>query len=353
MKKNILFMGLLAMGLCLSVTSCSDDDDDKQPEFGYTSEYADNWGKYAFNVASDIKIFTDDIEQSWSNSYSNELKNKRNPKITVDDMLDGCEDLVDDLADEKLRRAECEYSGRTKTAYKNNVKSIANVLLGVCLSESESLTEETATKKASVNSLYTVCVNKNARLSAAMTELWSKTVDVWDAINAVPEPFADNMKTSKMKTACTNLAESFEVLEIYLSNNIETEEYQQIVDQFVDYVAIPTYVNLSDKSDDLLTSSLSLSKGTNSVFSSACKAWNAIRYYWEISEAIDFGPVEKGNYDDKLNTWPVNESRIRDILKSKEMNSNTINTIKNTTNLSGFHALEYLLFENGAPRTVK
>ena len=71
-------------------------------------------------------------------------------------------------------------------------------------------------------------------------------------------------------------------------------------------------------------------------------AWRDARIPWEQSEAFLFGPVDTDEHDPFLDTWPLNVTDLEAIIAS----SDDIETVELTDDVQGFHALEYLLFQD-------
>ncbi len=71
-------------------------------------------------------------------------------------------------------------------------------------------------------------------------------------------------------------------------------------------------------------------------------AWRDARVPWEQSEAFLFGPVDTDEHDPFLDTWPLNVTDLEAIIASNE----DIATVELNDDVQGFHALEYLLFQD-------
>ncbi len=71
-------------------------------------------------------------------------------------------------------------------------------------------------------------------------------------------------------------------------------------------------------------------------------AWRNARVPWEQSEAFLFGPVSDNDHDPFLDTWPLNVTDLENIIAS----SDDIATLNLGDDVQGFHALEYLLFQD-------
>ena len=71
-------------------------------------------------------------------------------------------------------------------------------------------------------------------------------------------------------------------------------------------------------------------------------AWRDARIPWEQSEAFLFGPVDTDAHDPFLDTWPLNVTDLEAIIASDA----DIATVELADDVQGFHALEYLLFQD-------
>ena len=79
---------------------------------------------------------------------------------------------------------------------------------------------------------------------------------------------------------------------------------------------------------------------------------------WEKSEAFLFGPVDALGLDPNMDSWPLDQVAIVNILNSGNFDDlnwtdgESDDEIEAAQNVRGFHTLEFLLFKNGEPRTV-
>ncbi len=71
-------------------------------------------------------------------------------------------------------------------------------------------------------------------------------------------------------------------------------------------------------------------------------AWRDARVPWEQSEAFLFGPVDSDGHDPALDSWPLNVTDLENIIASGD----DIETLNLAEDVQGFHALEYLLFQD-------
>ncbi|MDE6332566.1 MAG: peptidase M75, partial [Muribaculaceae bacterium] len=90
-----------------------------------------------------------------------------------------------------------------------------------------------------------------------------------------------------------------------------------------------------------------------------CNAWLEAREPWEKSEAFLFGPVDALGLDPNMDSWPLDQDNIVQILNSGNYDnldwsdSDDDDTIEAVQSVRGFHTLEFLLFKDGQPRKVK
>ena len=145
------------------------------------------------------------------------------------------------------------------------------------------------------------------------------------------------------------------------SNNINTDAVlNPVVTQYVDAVVVPTYKSLKEKNDALYNAVIVLADNpSNSAFETACDAWITAREPWEKSEAFLFGPVDEMGLDPNMDSWPLDQNAIVQILNSQswsdlEWNENDDEAaVESAQNVRGFHTLEFLLYKNGEPRKVQ
>ena len=74
---------------------------------------------------------------------------------------------------------------------------------------------------------------------------------------------------------------------------------------------------------------------------------------------IPLRPVDALGLDPNMDSWPLDQDAIVNILKSGNFNDMLWNDdeskeeIEASQNIRGFHTLEFLLFKDGQPRKVK
>ena len=394
--KSALFF---AVAVLLGFTSCGGSDDDSTPiaqtsngeadpqNLDYTPELAAAWGNYSINVAKLLEDDATKLLNEWQSSYAQAFKDA-NASVTgfntheacVEQMIDGCIDIANEVGTAKigepvdfwnagnttkaLYAVESWYSWHSRDDYKNNILSIANTLVGKCLTESEFLSYNSFSDISSA-------INNNELPSNSIVgfvgenanDVWQKTVAAWRAIDNIPQPFRNNINSTEARNAmdaCEALNQSLEALKSYTSTLSEVNN-QKITEQFVDNVVIPTYSNLVTQNKALLVAVKAFQANpSNTTFANACAAWLAARQPWETSEAFLFGPVSDLGLDPNMDSWPLDPVGIYELLKSQkwaEMQwggeyEEDNEAIEAAQALRGYHTLEYLLFKDGQPRKV-
>ena len=213
--------------------------------------------------------------------------------------------------------------------------------------------------------MYTLMAKGNDDLRQATAAVYLNTLAAWNAIDAIPQPFRNNIgsaEAAKAMEACATLTTSLEALKGLIENNLSEEDAQKIVNQFVDVVALPTYKDLVEKNNTLLSTVKALQANpTDKAFETACAAWIDARRPWESSESFLFGPVSELGLDPNMDSWPLDAVGIANLLKSQKWTEmewsgeydEESEAIEAAQSLRGFHTLEFLLYKDGQPRTTK
>ena len=128
----------------------------------------------------------------------------------------------------------------------------------------------------------------------------------------------------------------------------------EILKNYTDNTVIKTYSLLADKSMELLElcEALQASK-TNTNIQVAANKWVEARKYWEMSEAFLYGPAEYYALDPRIDSWPLDKDQLDQQL-AKDMSAVDAEYVRGHygVNLIGFHALEYVLFEDGQAKDI-
>ena len=143
--------------------------------------------------------------------------------------------------------------------------------------------------------------------------------------------------------------------EVTFSSN----ELKEVNADYVDNTVVATYRNLADYNKQLVADINAMSDDAG--VAKACETWKQSRKWWEFSEAFLFGAAGDYAIDPHTDTWPFDRTQFDKYMslyknaklgeEGFENETNTINeAIATGQNLTGFHAVEYLIFREGQPR---
>lgn len=144
-----------------------------------------------------------------------------------------------------------------------------------------------------------------------------------------------------------------------IDNVLEDAELALINKNFVENVVVPTYTNLADAAEKMVEELKEAESSHN--LTKVCLAWKEARKYWEYSEAFLFGAAAGYSIDPHIDTWPFDNDafdRYMELYKSYDLNNEAnekyssilSEAIATGQNLTGFHAVEYLIFRDGKER---
>lgn len=393
MTKKLFMFAALFMGISgtVAITSCGSDDDDNNGSQGkeididnandldYSAEYAEQWANY-MSVASNLlkndasnllKYWSDDNNGEYSQSYAKIFlaKGSNYPSAIscVETIIDGCAEIASEVGSSKIgepynlystdRQAalyavESWYSWHSRDDYTNNIYSIRNSYFG------------SRNGKVNENSLSAVLAAVNPELDNEAKKLIN---DAAQAIQNIPQPFRNNINSQESlnaMNACAALEDFLtNTLKPYFTDNINDDAtLDPVVKQYVNAVVLPTYSDLAAKNIALDAAVKAFKANpSNTTFEACAEAWLSAREPWEQSEAFLFGPVADKGLDPNMDSWPLDQKGIVTILKSQDFNNlnwsgefdEDNDKIAKAQSLRGFHTLEYLIFKNGKPRTVK
>lgn len=140
----------------------------------------------------------------------------------------------------------------------------------------------------------------------------------------------------------------------------DDEAMGNILDQYVENVIAPTYSNLAAKSQELVEALKTLQTNkTDANVQTACNIFLEARSWWEKSEAFLFGPANDFGIDPHIDSWPLDEAGFNTMMS----NTSQMQALAGEDGdvyagdylgnaLLGFHGIEYILFENGAPKSA-
>jgi putative iron-regulated protein len=125
---------------------------------------------------------------------------------------------------------------------------------------------------------------------------------------------------------------------------------RQILRDFVAQVVVPNNRFFAQRASNLSKTIDAFVKAPNQqTLAGAQGAWVEARAAWEQTECFGFGPTTSLGYDGALDTWPVNETDFKALIKSGEpLTAGSVGKMKETE--KGFHVIEYFLFGQGKSR---
>lgn len=130
-------------------------------------------------------------------------------------------------------------------------------------------------------------------------------------------------------------------------------KFQTVNEDFVNKSVLVTYRALADGNKKLVDAVEAMKDDAG--VEAACEAWKESRRQWEYSEAFLFGPATVYSIDPHTDTWPFDATKFDNLMKNFNPSDdisldNMSEIIRTTENLTGFHAVEYILFRDGEAR---
>lgn len=370
-------LSVLLLGACSSDETKNNDPDQPQDvaDIDYTSDNAPAWGNYMTQVSNLLKTDAASLYDAWTMSYdggesfADIFRNHKGGTYSsavscAQQIIEGCADIANEVGTAKigdpytlytdgktteaLYAVESWYSWHSREDYSNNIYSIRNSYYGTLdgsLSE-KSLSAVVAAHDAALDTRVKAAIDNAAK-----------------SILAIPQPFRNHINSNESRTAMTACADLEELLSNELSAAVTSyseAELQPVIENYVDNVVLPTYKSLRDKNAALHDAVTAFrANPSDNTFAAACDAWLAARQPWECSEAFLFGPVDALGLDPNMDSWPLDQDAIVQILNSGNFDNlnwadgDSDDKIEAVQSVRGFHTLEFLLFKEGAPRKVK
>ena len=127
--------------------------------------------------------------------------------------------------------------------------------------------------------------------------------------------------------------------------------------EMVSKTILPIYTNLMNANEQLVDAIGEME--TQEDVNKACQLWKQARQYWEQSESFLYGPATDFGIDPHTDTWPFDRAafdnyikRYPDLAEDEDAQAIVAEAIATGQSLTGFHAVEYLLFREGQPRKI-
>jgi uncharacterized iron-regulated protein len=137
------------------------------------------------------------------------------------------------------------------------------------------------------------------------------------------------------------------------SLNGTDEEYQAVLNSFVEATIKPTYKALAEAALKMRTANEALKANpSDATMQAASDAWMDARVKWEISEAFLFGPVgdQALDVDGHIDSWPLELEDIKAEIAKGTLTG--AEAWQKEGEVIGFHVTEYLLYRDGKARPV-
>ena len=127
-------------------------------------------------------------------------------------------------------------------------------------------------------------------------------------------------------------------------------DFTNVINTYVNDVILNTYTEMKDDATALYESVETYADSrSQSNLNDVCAKWRKMRIPWEQSEGFLFGPAALLSLDPSLDSWPLDKGSIDRILSGGgDIDADRIAS----TNVHGFHAIEYLIFAEGNPKTT-
>lgn len=377
MKIRLISMAATAAALSLCATACDDDDDDNKDNtvnVASVDATASNVGSFATYMKIVAKYLVDDAttlcdaweaaSDDYPSGYAAYFKGL--PALeAAEQIVDGCSDIANEVGEAKIGdpidkwnagnktqavlAVESWYSWHSRDDYRNNIASIRNSYYGT--------TDGTVSAKSLSAAIKTADAALDGKVVTAIE-------DAAEAIYAIPQPFRNNIASSEAMTAKVACADLYSLLQGELKSaleGIDEQTLKEVVENYVDAVVLPTYANLKEKNTALKTAVDAFATSPSDKGFEACAAaWLAARQPWETSEAFLFGPVADKGLDPNMDSWPLDQNGIENILTSGRWDNlkwegdfdEESESIAAAQSLRGYHTLEFLVFKDGNPRTI-
>jgi hypothetical protein len=142
------------------------------------------------------------------------------------------------------------------------------------------------------------------------------------------------------------------------NEQVAKESFLAVTNQeMVSKTILPIYTNLMNANAQLVDAIGDME--TQEDVNQACALWKKARQYWEQSESFLYGPATDFGIDPHTDTWPFDRAafdnyirRYPDLAGDEDAQAIVAEAIATGQSLTGFHAVEYLLFREGQPRQI-
>ena len=204
-------------GKARTLTDAAADNDPANAVYNESNKTA--WAQYMRNTATLLVEDAQTLYDAWNNGYAATFKSHNGGDFTsgiscIEQLIDGCVDIAGEVGEAKigepydlyvsgktteaLYAVESWYSWHSRDDYTNNIYSIRNAYYG------------SRNGQINANSLSTLVAKYNADLD---TKVKNAINDAAKAIQAIPQPFRNNINSAEAAAAMDACAELSDVLE--------------------------------------------------------------------------------------------------------------------------------------------
>jgi predicted lipoprotein len=144
------------------------------------------------------------------------------------------------------------------------------------------------------------------------------------------------------------------------NGELVNEKQAQVIEQYVNHTIAPTYSNLALYTDKLVNDLEAFRDSrSQSDLNNVCETFLTARAWWEKSEAFLFGAASDFGIDPHIDSWPLDVDAFNNLMNSPSMlaalageDGDVVAGEQLGNALLGFHGIEYILFNNGQPKSA-
>ena len=256
--------------------------------------------------------------------------------------------MGESLAKADTTKVESQFSWNSTMDFYNNILSVKHV----CDGGLEDIAKRVdATKQADIEATLKEALALIVAISDHDGDGKLTTSDLVadNGVVAFRNQIKNTEGRAKIQAAINKLAELQTKLEKFkpVITSGATEADKKETAKVIDNVIVKGYTNLGVEATKLATALTTLKNApTAENIKAARTQWRATREYWEAGEGHIFGPVDTLGVDPKVDSWPVDKTQLDGALSGWDSELSNIDGFPVT--MKGFHAIEYLLFGDGA-----
>lgn len=252
--------------------------------------------------------------------------------------------MGEDLAGADTTLVESQFSWNSTMDFYNNIVSIKNVWDGGLKEIAEASQPALAT---TITTEIGEALDLIIDISSDSPTLTTSDLTADNGLRSFRQQIGLAGGRAAITLATTKLADLQANFETLKTDITPTDAEKALASQVIDNVIIPGYTDLEVESGELVTALKALTASPSATTVDAARAqWRATRAPWEAGEGHIFGPVDTLGVDPKVDSWPVDTALLDGALGGYDAEISDVDGFP--VNMKGFHAMEYLLFGDGA-----